>query len=235
MKFHYDLTGAQQLYMDIPVYGNGAAMLEGALVARGATPGTNQGFGILAPTGLASVLGLLGELHALVSAGADSKQDGTAYGLRKILINPFAVLLAEWSTGAIAVASTSTTTVTITSLEDDIDGGWLLGSDGQLQYLTASAAGSCTTKSTTGWTSATTVQKITPLFHVTTTLSTDCTKLNQAAAAGTGKARILQNYIKANGVPFAPLDPTKHSGLTLTSPKAFSDVIFTDHAFGING
>lgn len=235
MKFHYDLSGAQQMYMDIPVYGNGSAMLEGALVAKGATPGTNQGFAILAPTGLAAVLGLLGELHAAVSAGADSKQDGTAYGFRKVLINPFAVILAEWDTGAIAVASTSTTTVTITSLEDDIDGGWLLGSDGQLQYLVASAAGSCTTKTATGWTSSTTVQKITPLFHATTTLNSTSTKLNQAAAAGTGKARIIQNYIKANGVPFAVMDPTKHSGLTLTSPKVFSDVVFTDHAFGING
>lgn len=235
MKFHYDLSGAQQTYMDIPVYGNAANMLEGALVARGATPGTNQGFGILAPTGLAAVLGLLGELHTNSVAGADSKQDGTAYTFRKVLINPFAVLLAEWSTGAIAVAGVSSATVTITSLEDDIDGGWLLGSDGQLQYLVASASGSCTTKSASGWTTSITVQKITPLFHATTTLSTDSTKLNQAAAAGTGKARIIQNYIKANGVPFQKLDPTKHSGLTLTSPVVYSDVLFTDHAFGING
>lgn len=235
MKFHYDLSGAQQIYMDIPMYGNAANILEGALVARGATPGTNQGFAILAPTGLAAVLGLAGEKTTNSVAGADSKQDGTAYTKNKVLINPFAVLLAQWDTGAIAVASTSTTTVTITSLEDDIDGGWLLGSDGQLQYLVAAAAGSCTTKTATSWTSAITVQKITPIFHATTTLSTDATKLNQAAAAGTGKARIIQNYIKANGVPFQPLDPTKHSGLTLTSPFAFSDVVFTDHAFGING
>lgn len=235
MKFHYDLSGAQQMYMPIPVYGNAANIKEGALVARGATPGTNQGFAILAPTGLAAVLGLCGQLHTNTVAGADSKQDGTAYTNRKILVNPFAVMLAQWATGAIAVASTSGTTVTITSLEDDIDGGWLLGSDGQLQYLTASSAGSCVTKSATGWTSSTTVQKITPLFHATTTLSTDATQLNQAAAAGTGKARIIENYIKANGVPFQPLDPTKHSGLTLTSPFAFSDLIFTDHAFGING
>lgn len=235
MKFHYDLSGAQQIYMDTPVYGNGAAIKEGALVARGATPGTNQGFAILAPTGLAAVLGICGELHALVAAGLDSKQDGTVYTPRKILVNPFAVMLAEWDTGVIAVASTSTTTVTITSLEDDIDGGWLLGSDGQIQYLVASAAGSATSKTATGWTSATTVQKITPLFHATTTLSSDATKLNQAAAAGSGKSRIIQNYIKAVGIPFQPLDPTKHSGLTMTTPKVFSDVIFTDHAFGING
>jgi hypothetical protein len=235
MKFHFDLTGAQQILMDIPVYGAGAAMLEGAAVARGATPGTNQGFAILAPTGLAAVLGVLAETHALVTTGLDSKQDGTAYTFRKVLINPFAVMLAEWATGAIAVASASTTTVTITSLEDDIDGGWLLGSDGQLQYLVASASGSCTSKTATGWTSAITVQKITPLFHATTTLSSTSVKLNQAAAAGSGKVRIIQNYIKALGIPFQKLDPTKHSGLTLTNPVAYSDIIFTDHAFGING
>ena len=235
MKFHYDLTGAQQIYRDFPVYGNAANIKEGALVARGATEGTNSGFAILAPSGLAAVLGILGELHENTVAGADSKQDGTAYTRKKTLINPFAVMLATWDTGAIAVASTSGTTVTITSLEDAIDGGWLLGSDGQLQYITATASGSCTTKTATGWTSATTVQKITPLLHATTTLSTDATKLNQAAAAGTGKARIIENYIKAAGVPFQSLNPTKHSGLTLTSPFAYSDLIFTDHAFGING
>jgi len=235
MKFHYDLTGAQQIYKPYPVYGAGANIKEGALVAKGVTAGTNQGFGILAPTGLAGVIGLCGELHTNTVAGADSKQDGTVIKNRKILVNPFAVLLAQWATGAIAVASTSTTTVTVTSLEDDIDGGWLLGSDGQLQYIVAAASGSCTSKTATGWTSATTIQKITPLFHATTTLSSDSTQLNQAAAAGTGKARVIQNYIKANGIAFQALDPTKHSGLTLISPQAFSDVIFTDHAFGING
>jgi hypothetical protein len=235
MKFHYDIAGCQQIYEDIPVYGNGAAMLEGAAVVKGATAGTNQGFAILAPTGLAGVLGILGEVHALVTAGLDSKQDGTAYTFRKVLINPFAVILAEWDTGAIAIASVVTVTPTITSLENDIDGGWLLGSDGQLQYITTSASGSCTTKTATGWTSAITVQKITPLFHATGTLNSTSTKLNQAAAAGTGKIRVKQNYIKANGLPFQKLDPTKHSGLILTRPVAYSDIIFTDHAYGING
>lgn len=236
MKFHYDLAGSEQIVKDMIVYANGAQMSEGALLARGATPGTNQGFAILAPTGLAAVLGVLKELLLDPgSAGDDTTQAGTIVTYRKVMVNPFAVMLAAWATGAIAIASVSGTTVTITSLEDDIDGGWLLGSDGQLQYLTASVAGSCTTKTATGWTSAITVQKITPLFHATTTLSSDATQLNQAAAVGTGKARIVENYIKANGLPFQKLDPTKHSGLTLTSPVAYSDVIFTDHAFGING
>lgn len=224
----YDLTGAEPIVRDIPVYGNGAAIVDGALVMRGATPGTNQGFAILAASGWAGAIGVIQETHALVSAGADSKQDGTAYTFRKVVINPWAVYRAQYDTGAIAVASTSSTTVTITSLEDDIDGGWLFGNDGQLQYITTASAGSCTTKSATGWTSANTVQKVLPMFHLFGTLDTTAVKLNHAAAVGSGLLANLDNWVEARGIPRQRLDPTKHSGLTLTSVRLFSDVHFRD-------
>lgn len=230
MIFAYDLTGAEPIVRDVPYYGNGTAISNGAVMMRGATPGTNQGFAIIGATGLAGVIGVTNELKTVVSAGADSKQDGTAYTYIKIIINPWAVYRAQYDTGAIAVASTSTTTVTVTSLEDDIDGGWLFGSDGQLQYLTAAAAGSCTTKSTSGWTSATTLQKILPMFHLLGTTGTDGTKLNHAAAVGSGLITVMENYVQARGIPLQRLDPTKHSGLTLTSGKLFSDIHFRDMA-----
>jgi hypothetical protein len=226
MIFAYDLTGAEPIIRDVPYYGNGAAILNGAAVMRGATPGTNQGFAIVATGALASLIGVTNELKALVAAGADSKQDGTAYTPMKVIINPWAVYRAQYATGAIAVASSSTTTVTITSLEDDIDGGWLFGSDGQLQYLTASASGSCTSKTATGWTSAITVQKVLPMWHLLGTLGATAVNLDHAAAVGSGLISNLDNYVQARGIPLQRLDPTKHSGLTLTSGKLFSDIHF---------
>jgi len=238
MKFHYDLSGCQQIIKDIPIYGAGSGLLEGATIMKGATAGTDQGFGVIATAAsLASVLGVLAEVHADPgAAGDDSKQDGTVITYRKVLINPFAVFLAENYPGSLAIdAASATTNVVITNLEDNIDGGWILGSDGMLQYLTASAAGSATTKSAHGWDAADTATKILPLFHALLTLKTTAEKLQNAAAVGTGKARVIENYIQAAGVPRQKLDPTKHSGITYTDCKIFTDILFTDHAFGING
>ena len=235
MKFHYDLSGAQQIIMDLPVYGNASAFLEGAALMRGATPGTDSGFAVIAAGTYAGVLGVIKEPHAAVAAGADSKQDGTAYTFRKVLINPFAVYLAEHSAGALVIDSVATVTVSVTTAEDNVDGGWMLGDDGMLQYITASGTTSRTTKSASGWSAANTYTHIQPLFHAINELSTDGTKIKATLATTDGKIRTLQNYIKAVGLPFAVLDPTKHSGLTLTSAKAYSDIIFTDHAYGING
>lgn len=232
MKWAYDLCGAQEIVRDIPVYGNAAAIIAGAGVMRGATPGTDQGFAILAASACADFWGVLQELHAAVAAGADSKQDGTAYTYRKAIINPFAVWRTQYdATDTMAVASTSTTTVTVTSLEDNIDGGWLLGDDGQLQYLVASASGSATSKTSSGWTSANTLLKILPVNHQLIKLNATADKLGTDAAAGSGVATVLENYIQARGIPLQKLNPTKHSGLTLTSPKVFSDIIFRNHTY----
>lgn len=236
MKLSYNMYGGQTVLKKIPIYGAGTSIVEGAIVMRGATPGTNQGFGIVAASGLAGVLGLLTTKDTNTVAGADSKQDGTAYTKYQVIINPDAVYRADYvapATAAIAVASTSTTTVTITSLEDDIDGGWLYGSDYQLQYLTASASGSATSKTATGWTSATKVAKIYPQFHKLINLNTAADSLSGAAAAGTGKASVIENYIRDVSIPTQALDPTKHSGVTFTSTTTImADIIFKDHAFG---
>jgi hypothetical protein len=231
MIFAYDLTGAEPIIRDYPIYGGAADILEGAVVIRGATPGTDGSQLITgAATACADVVGVLNELHDY-SVSGDSAIAGTTWVLRKVIINPFAVYRAEYSTGAIAVASTSTTTVTVSSLEDNIDGGWLLGDDGLLEFLTASAAGSCTSKTASGWTSANTLQKILPLFHQLGVIATGGANLNHAAAAGTATISVLENWIQAKGIPRQRLDPTKHSGLTLTSAKIYSDIVFRNHAF----
>lgn len=242
MKYVYSLDGSKEISRDFPVYGAGADIVEGAVVIRGATPGTNGGLAIVGTGALTDVLGVLQELHDY-SVSGDSLIAGTAYIRRRVIINPMAVYRAEYD-GAddMDVASTSTTTVTVTSLEDNIDGGWLLGDDGsgaygtgttgaQLQYIAASASGSCTTKTSSGWTSANDLIKVLPLMHQLIRVNTAADKLGTDAAAGSGLASIIDNWISADGLPLQQLDPTKHSGLTLFNPKVYSDIRFLNHAY----
>lgn len=235
MKFHYSLGGGGLNVKKYPLYSATTAIAAGAAIMKGATPGTNQGFGIIAAPAYPGILGVTEEPDTNTSAGGDSKQDGTAYTRYKLVMNPDAVFIAELTdpvTTNIAVASTSGTTVTITSLEDDIDGGWLYGSDFQLQWIATAASGSCTTKSATGWTSATKVTRLLPLFKILLDLNTAATKLLPAAAVGTGKVIVLENYVEMQGAKREVLNPTKHSGMTLTSfAKLYSDILFQNHAF----
>lgn len=236
MKLQYTLSGGQVIIKPYPVYWVGAAGLEGAAMVKGATPGTNQGFAIIAPASCAGVLGVTTKAHTLIATQTDSKQDGSVYTREKLIVNSDAVFLCELSapaTAAIAVASTSTTTVTVTNLEDDIDGGWLWGSDGQVQWIAAAAAGSCTTKTATGWTSATTISRLLPLFKILQDLNATADKLLPAAAIGTGKVISVENWIQLAGGKREVLDPTKHSGNTypIATTKLFASIMFQNHAF----
>ena len=242
MKYVYSLDGSKEIVRDYPISGAAADVVEGAAIMRGATPGTDGGLAIVATGALVDILGVLVELHDYSVTG-DAVIGGTAYIKRKAIVNPMAVYRAQYDTADDAdVASTSGTTVTITSLEDDIDGGWLLGDDGSgaygtgstgslLQYLAASASGSATSKTASGWTSANDVIKILPLFHQLVKINTAADKLGTDAAAGSGRAAIIDNWITADGLPLQQLDPTKHSGLTLFNPRVYSDIRFLNHAF----
>lgn len=233
MILAYDLCGGEPIIREYPVYGAGVDIVKGAVVMRGATGETDLGLVVVGAGALADVVGVLEELHDF-SVSGDALQAGTLYAAayRKIVVNPFGVWRAQYdSADTMAVASTSGTTVTVTSLEDNIDGGWLLGNDGRLEWIVTSASGSCTTKGTSGWTSANTLLKIIPLFHQLVKVNTAADKLGTDAAAGSGLVANLQNWIEARGVARERLDPTKHSGVTFTSPKIYSDITFRDHAF----
>ena len=122
MKFHYDLYDKGPIIRDIAVFGAAADLEEGAAVMRGATPGTDGGFLILASGALTDIIGVMAEEHVNTVSGDDSNTGGTNYTRKKVIINPFAIFLAEYLlTDDMDVLSTSGTTVTITSLEDNID------------------------------------------------------------------------------------------------------------------
>jgi len=120
------------------------------------------------------------------------------------------------------VASYSSGTVTITNLEDNIDTGFLYvvagTGKGQLEFIKTSASGECEVESAfaTDLDNTSDVVKILPLFHQlvvwTVPSATAGTKIGTTAAAGSGRASILERYIVRNGVTEL-LDPDTHGGL----------------------
>lgn len=251
MKLAFTLSGGQAVLKPLPMYGNGTKIGVDCGVMKGATAGTNDGFYVVGAPAYPGFAGVLTTDSPSSSAGDDSKEDGTKYTRKKVIINPDAVWRAEHTdpvTAAIAVASTSGAgagaTITITSLEASIGGGWLWadfdgvsGGTGEIQYITNNnGGGSCTIKSAqnVAWTSATLVAKIERLGKILSDLDTSCLKIKNPVGAPTGKVITLENWIqqKPNG-RLEVLDPTKHSGILLdmTLAKVFSDILFQNHAF----
>lgn len=211
----------------LPVYGGAADIARGAFVKPGVTAGTDNGMLILAAAS-ANHLNMMGRLMEGLdySEEGESLMAGTAFVTKPVMLAMSGSKLfeVEYSQAAADdVATTeavSTTAMTVTSLEDNIDGAFLYVTDGdgegQTNYLTASASGSCTLKAAFGTAlgSGDTFIKILPRFHSYLALSADGTKLRSQAAAGAWvEAKIIDNFIYRNNRR-EQLDPTKHAALT---------------------
>ena len=227
---------------DFTVRHGATTVSAGALLVRGATAGTNGGMVIVAGAALTDALGPL--LEELNSSVTDSTILGTTEQRRKVLVAPFSSLLAEYSQAAAddvdADGGSSSTTLTITNLEDNIDGGFILVANGtnsqkQLRYLTASASGSCTLKSAFGTALATGdgVVKILPRLHQLAVINTAATKLASTDAVGTARCVVVENWIDDPAVgSFRPLDPVRHSPITLSSVgKIYGEIALSNNAF----
>ena len=185
------------------------------------------------------IIGILREPHA---TALDTDVAGTIFTTHPVqMLNPFKVTRIEYSQATAdlitATQAVSTTTMTVTSLEDDIDASFQyvvagLGI-GQTNYLTASAAGSCTLKAAYGTSLDTTSKfiKILPRFHPLCALTSDGTKLTSAAAAGATTCMIYDNYIEKNN-RIEPLNPVRHSALTTQNNARglafWADICFRD-------
>lgn len=252
MKFVRGLinTDAGPFFTQLPLFGGGSNINEGAVVVRGATGDTNDGMAILQAGfgNITNMLGVTAEPHTNSVSGADSNTTGTNFTIRKVIMSPDSIYQAEYDqTSVISVASTSGTTVTVTSLQTLIGRGYLYAVSGtgagRLAFIVTSAAGSCVTKEATGWDATTKLIKILPPFCATGGLNATGDKLgSQAAAGGTGYM-ILNSMIEADSVPLQPLNPTLHSGLTGLNPtgvanglpviRFFAQVIFTAYQAAI--
>lgn len=161
------------------------------------------------------------------------------------IINPHATYYAFWDqTDAIncSTAVSASTSWTLTSLENNIDGGWLYTTDGadssatfvgELRYLTASAAGSCTADSAITVDTSTDVIKMVPVGHRLVDLNAEATGLSTtAAASSTIYLEILENWITNGSHPREAMNYYDHKGLSGANPAIFyGEIIQLKHAY----
>lgn len=222
-------TGRDPVIVRVPYTGKATAQIDGSMVILGATADTDLGLAIAATGPFVNAVGWLKGAHAVAG---DSTLTGTIWTFRDVeLIDYDKLSEAEYdqsTTSQVAVASTATTTVTITSLEDNIDESWLYAvagtGIGKLAFLTASASGSATSMSTTGWDSTTKVIKINRFGALLLDMltSTKANLIKSAAAAPSGTVVVVETYVQADGLPKQQLNPVLHNNLTLTNARFFA-------------
>lgn len=206
MRFFRRIGGGEPFIMDVPVY-DATDLVAGELVMLSDQAGAD-GHAMIASDGVTGEQ--VGVLQETVTTTADAS---SGYAYAKCILNPDATYLAEVSqrSGDIITANISAstgTTLTITSLEDDIDAGWVYVTDnlgsctgaGQLRYLTASAAGSCTLAAAATIGTDSDIIKIPPTWHKLIDANSPFTHIESAAAAGAA-ARVtnIENYVEKRG------------------------------------
>jgi hypothetical protein len=258
MKFHYDVTGAEPIIRDIRVY-NVGALLKGTAMASGpVATAENTGGVIVADSDvLSNIVGLLMEdmtaaqCLGVVATGVDK--------YAKILINPFAVYLAKYSTHADddEVTTTTTSKILTQTMITDHERGWAyitntgssVGGFGNLFQIGASGTTATITAATSydDNLSAVTLANVDTFITLVPPYSADVAgygvDLSEATGqismqlagyettAGAGAAIVLENYITSSFRPMEPLVCAKHSGYNYKSenPKFYGDVMFPEH------
>lgn len=214
---------------NLPVSGGGSAIATGALLMRGATPGTNNGM-LIPATGSSATPDIIGILRGPHATAEDTTIGGTVFTTRPVdLVIPARIVRAEYSQASgdliTCTQAVSTTTMTVTSLEDDIDAAFIYvvsgTGAGQTNYLTASASGSCTLKAAFGTSLDTTSKfiKILPRFHQLASWTSDGTKLSSQAAAGGAKVIVIDTFMIKNAFE-VQMSPVSHAALTGLSSLA---------------
>jgi len=217
----------QTRHTRMPVYGAAADIERGAFLMAGATAATDGGMLIKASGSSATpdIMGILDELHDYSVTG-DTNIGGTVFVTHSVsLIAPDRIIRLEYDQTAgsaiVCTEAVNSTTMTVTSIEDNLDGGFVYTVSGtglgQTNYITADNGAALTLKAAFGTDLDTTTYfiKILPRFHDLISLSTDGTMLASQAAAGAVTGMIFDSHIVYRGVGNeAQLDPTKHAALT---------------------
>lgn len=224
----------------VPIYAAAVDIPAGAMLRTGPTAETDLGAVILA-SGASDIPGVFGVLEETLDYSADGETlaNGTNFVLKKVgLAFNHPIVEIEFSLATadtILATSSSGTTLTVASLEDNIDASFIYVTAGtgrgQLQFLTASAAGSATLKAAFGTSLDATsrVIKILRRYHGLVALTSDGTKLTTAAAAGAVNARILDIRMIRASEKDEQLDPEVHpgkSGLHNSPVRFVADVIW---------
>lgn len=262
MKAVYDLTGAEIIQKEYPVY-SASEIKCGALMMLGTTdPDSDADQGLcLVPAYSATAantaidaVGVIMETVAAASMTATPAASTNTFYYAPVIINPFMVYEAEFSLDAaddIAITSTSGTTLTVGSLQDDLDGYFVYfangstGVKGSLRYLRTSASGSAVMDSAlvNDGTSADSIIVIPPALKYSNNLTADSTKLQSSSAAAIASdatnLRVVETLFNT-GAAWQPLLKSTGSGLNNLDtvngdlgPRIVCRIMLKDCAFGV--
>ena len=259
MRWHYDVTSAEPIIRDIPVYSTGA-LTSGQPMYSGAVA-TGEFNGRSTPAGYNTLVRIIGVLQESVTAANALAVLATGFETyAKHIINPFAVWLAEYSqttTDTIILTGADATGKTITTGDfgtDHADGTWEYICNTGTKVGTGNLFCTGAVTSTTVHTAVTDyddnlagngIGDYTLSMHArygatvaggTVNLSAaDLTKIaGHLATEATGAAMVIENYIEGNGIPMQPLVIKAHSGNNYKgdSPRFYGDVVFQNHILG---
>ena len=257
MKFHYDVNGAEPILRDVRIYSSGALRAGQAMCSGAVATAENCGCAIVADADVCSnIIGVLNEdvtaanALSVVATGVDK--------YAKIIINPGAVYMAEYSQLAADDTVTSTTTAkTLTgTMVTDHERAWCyvtnVGSSsggygnlfqaGAATGTTAIVAATSYDDNMTATTAATDTFIVMPAPYSADVAgggidlcadsdSYDSINVSGYAGTGAGAVMVLDNYIGSKTRPIEPLVCSKHSGYNYSSeaPKFYADIFFPEH------
>lgn len=262
MRWYYDITGAEPIIRDCPVY-DASSLADGELLMLGTTANNSADGGIsliTAGTGTAGndavdAVGILTEDTYESTAPSRTVDNTSGVYLGKVIINPFAVYLAEYDNGTsydIAVESSSTTTTIYETLStitaNNLDGYWVLfvncstsGVGGSLRMLTANAATtftipalSATPSTSDNYIFANPAHSYAVRLTSGDAVDLDCTPTLDAPEAATN-IRVLQSFVQGDAQPFVPLQSYVSPNATInvgSNGRLFAAILCKDHLYG---
>ncbi len=241
MHFHYDLTQAEPILRDIPVYSTGI-ITKGTPMESDAIATVANGRAIPATgTALERIIGVTNEEISAANATAVAATGFETFA--KIIVNPYAIYLTRYDQGAsydVPITTAASDGKSVTSADQGVAnmvGYWVyitnVGSSvGGYGNLFCSGA----VTSTTAMTAVTdydndlaanivgdTFISMHPRYGagvadgnidlvLSTTANGTTTISGQVAGAGSGAAVVLENYITSKSRPMEPLVISRHSG-----------------------
>lgn len=239
MEFSYDLTQAEAVYKKFPT-DDGISLVNGGALQLTVTAGSNE-LAIAAATWT----NIVGVFYGAAATASGDIANGTS-DFSKVLINPFAVYMAEYlnnTSTAITATAYSSKAFTITS--DGQAGDWLLGNDAvdadkdQLLYIGST--------STTATMTALSTPTKTPIgtgtyCHIHTILkgrsgttygevdlTSDGTKLlTDATYTGVG-ILVIDNQITSPKKALQPLRRAQHDNTVVNDVKVFGEILFFEN------
>ena len=252
MDFKNDLvTGSNDpIVRDVPMYDASDVAL-GELLMLGNTSAGSGDSGVAFQTAYegSQSLQAVDALGICMEAETPTSTQATPFEYYKAIINPFAVYSAEYSQGTSddidCDAISASTAFTDTTIEDNIDCGWIYcplasgGAKGLLRYISASAAGTATLSQAITTTTSDTYIKILPPNHALVNLTTDAKRLTSQVAAGSGVSiLIMSNWIVSSR--YAMLEMNKlanwkkiepETGAHPTDTMIYADISLLDHIY----